>query len=302
MSTRKDRIADPEYDRRDRVNYAEGVLLDARDFEDEQLYHRATSARALQYLFGTGTVAGLEVTYNPATGEIEVAPGLAIDPLGRLIELPRTWCLVVEDWFDAQRDEDLARSWIDEGAGPVLVADVFIRFVACGRGKTPSFATGPFDALDAVTPSRVRDGFELALVVRPETERRREDLAAGADPREIPLPSTEAEAAALVDLPGAAFVTQMRQRILSAWREGTQHWTDDRPPALVEHLEWRTLVDEVDPTAVGQDPTSVLLARTTIPVTAPAAGGPPGFVSAAFAPANFVRRFVYCPGVLTRIP
>ena len=50
----------------ERVNYATGVLLDAQDFLDEQTYHRARLARALKYVVGMGTIAGLGVT--PAGG------------------------------------------------------------------------------------------------------------------------------------------------------------------------------------------------------------------------------------------
>jgi hypothetical protein len=80
----------------DRPNYALGVMLDAKDFVDEQTYHRARLARALQFLHGAGTVAGLEVVHLPAVEpapalpdgraeEIGVEAGLAIDPVGRLI-------------------------------------------------------------------------------------------------------------------------------------------------------------------------------------------------------------------------
>jgi hypothetical protein len=43
---------------------------------------------------------------------------------------------------------------------------VFIRFAACAIGLTPSFAGGPFDALNAVSTSRVRDAYELQLIAR----------------------------------------------------------------------------------------------------------------------------------------
>ena len=48
----------------DRVYYATGTLLDARDFLDEQTYHRGRLARAMQYLHGSGTVSGLRVEYK----------------------------------------------------------------------------------------------------------------------------------------------------------------------------------------------------------------------------------------------
>jgi hypothetical protein len=73
----------------ERVNYATGVLLDAADFRDEQTYHRGRLARALRYLVGFGTIAGLRVVPPAATDaelELRVEPGLAIDRYGRLIE------------------------------------------------------------------------------------------------------------------------------------------------------------------------------------------------------------------------
>ena len=191
--------ADPLYARpaAERPSYATGILLDAQDFTDEQTYHRGRLARALASLTGGGTLAGLRVSHSPATGapsprpeEIRVEPGLAVDRLGRLIEVPRPACLRLQVWFDAEVAADggdrlrraaypnldrflSARALAEAGSNglpPVpargVVADVFVRFVACARGLTPSFATGPFDALNAVATSRVRDAYELHLVAR----------------------------------------------------------------------------------------------------------------------------------------
>ena len=44
-----------------------------------------------------------------------------------------------------------------------VVADVFVRFAACKVGLTPSFAIGPFDALNAVSTARLRDTLRLYL-------------------------------------------------------------------------------------------------------------------------------------------
>ena len=186
--------ADPLYARPlpERPAYATGMLLDAGDFADEQTYHRGRLARALAHLAGGGTLAGLRVSWQAevAAGadahpeEIRVEPGVAVDRLGRLVELPRPACIRLARWFDAQAASgdavrlasyaDLARfasarSLADDGALPAraLVADVFVRFVACEQGLAPSFATGPYDALDAVATSRLRDACELLLVPRP---------------------------------------------------------------------------------------------------------------------------------------
>jgi hypothetical protein len=189
--------ADPLFARPapERPAYATGILLDAQDFSDEQTYHRGRLARALAFITGGGTLAGLAASHRPqsatATEEVQVAPGLAVDRLGRLIELPRAACRGLDDWFAdvaaqdggdllrTSRYDDLARFLSPRFLNPpapevppvlparAVVADVFVRFALCPVGLTPSFAAGPFDALNAVSTSRVRDAYELQLVARP---------------------------------------------------------------------------------------------------------------------------------------
>ena len=97
----------------DRVRYATGVLLEAEDFQAEQDYHRSRLARVLAYAMGHGTLSGLEVTHepgqpedadNPARSErLLVAPGLAIDRLGRMIEVVKPRCLKLDPLRDQPR-------------------------------------------------------------------------------------------------------------------------------------------------------------------------------------------------------
>jgi len=188
------RIADPLTSATvaaERLHYATGELLGADDFQAEQTYHRRQLARALLHLHGSGTIAGLRVVHRHRPGrddashevELEVQPGLALDHAGRLIEVPREACLRLHRWYDyiAARPPsstgydagDLRTAWRADGsvtAGGVVVADVFLAFHPCPRGYTPAFASGPFDALDASQPSRVRDAYELSLVLRTESD------------------------------------------------------------------------------------------------------------------------------------
>ena len=266
--------ADPLYARpaAERPSYATGMLLDAQDFTDEQTYHRGRLARALASLTGGGTLAGLRVSHSPATGapsprpeEIRVEPGLAVDRLGRLIEVPRPACLRLQVWFDAEVAADggdrlrraaypnldrflSARALAEAGSNglpPVpargVVADVFVRFVACARGLTPSFATGPFDALNAVATSRVRDAYELHLA-RARGSRRRVRRAAVTGPgsrRQSPTPR-----------PGAP---QLQDSILDAYPASGRAGSPGELDPLPEH-------------PLGLDRTSVFLARVVIPV------------------------------------
>jgi hypothetical protein len=195
----------------DRLHYSTGELLGADDFRDEQTYHRRQLARALLHLHGSGTIAGLRVfhRHRPGTGgvqnevELEVLPGIALDHAGRIIEVPREACLRLRRWFTfiAERApssteldaSDLRAAWRPDAtvaAGGVVVADVFLTFHECPRGYTPAFASGPFDALDASQPSRVRDGYELTLVLRTEADA---DLPVASDPWSVISGATLAE-------------------------------------------------------------------------------------------------------------
>ena len=224
----------------ERVNYATGVLLDAGDFRDEQSYHRARLAASLRALGGHGTLAGLRVA-APAPGdaerEIRVAPGVAIDRYGRLVELTAPWCIRLSRWFAAQSDTAI-KAAVQAGPSAAMLVDVFLSARGCARGKTPAFATGPFDALDAVIPSRIAETASLELVIRAE---------AGTPPR----PKNFWPAA------NAADDTKL-QAVLGSWVTGVATGTDAALDPLQEHVD-------------GHDPSSVFLARISIPLIVPAA-------------------------------
>lgn len=242
----------------DRLNYATGELLGADDFRDEQTYHRRQLARALLFLHGSGTIAGLRVVAKHQPGsdpsldevEIEVGPGLALDRVGRLIEVPRKACLRLRRWFafiathppdnTLPDSEDLRAAFHNGG----VVADVFLAFHACDRGYTPAFASGPFDALDASQPSRVRDAYELSLVLRPEAD---------------PPPAFDPWAAIGAAPPGDRLATA-RQVSLDAWTSLSLP-----PPDALAAAQ----------NPAGAEATAVLLARLRIPGNLPNAPDAP---------------------------
>jgi hypothetical protein len=261
----------------DRVYYAEGVLLAADDFRDEQSYHRGRLARILTYLHGSGTVAGLKVVWdemlkpgddpdypNGREEELRVQPGVAVDRLGRLIEVGRDSCLRLDKWYQGQEPAELTAAFniVDK----VVTADVFIRFVPCERGRTPGFATGPFDALDAAVPSRIRDAFEITLVPRKEST--------------PPLPKSP-----WPDLTGGN-PKQLHEALLDAWHEGT------------DFLDGQGRLLPAEEHVAGQDTTSVFLARVLISATAPANTGERPGRTGAVTVENLGRRFVYPTGPL----
>jgi hypothetical protein len=286
----------------DRLHYSTGELLGADDFRDEQTYHRRQLARALLYLHGSGTIAGLRVQARHRPGqngapddvELEVQPGLALDRAGRLIEVPREACLRLRRWFEFIAAQPPNSSELDAGdlraafradatvpTGGAVVADIFLAFHSCERGYTPAFASGPFDALDASQPSRVRDAYELSLVLRPE--------------RDADLPETFDPWSTIQGATAEQRATAAREASLAAWE------TLALPPST--HIgDWHENPASIDPTAV-------LLARLRLPAQpAPnAASAPvPDFTAAAWPNVganldNFVRIFVFPAGALRRI-
>lgn len=279
----------------DRVFYALGVLLDATDFSDEQTYHRRQLARALLALHGSGTVAGLLAEWKKADPakktpeELRVQPGLGLDRMGRLIVIPRTACIRLSEWFASQPEDALKESFYTdleftaEEKGQIemedgvavkvtltgVLADLFVRFIVCERGKTPSFAAGPFDALDAVEPARLREGYELQLIPS------RKPLRSPA-----PFwPSTKDE---------------LHTQIFSAWQEVNKrirapgNKLDGMLEPLVEHQ-------------TGQDTSFVFLARVLIPATKANDTATPVRANADVRVFNLLRPFVYNTTALARL-
>lgn len=253
----------------ERPNYAEGVMLAAEDFRSEQNYHRGRLARALALTAGYGTVAGLEVVYQ-APGEdsparLRVAPGLAIDRLGRLVELERAHCLELGPWYAGQEDDVLARAWHEagalwEGAPAGVVADLYLRFELCGVGKTPAFDSSAAGSFNSVVDARLRDGAALELVPFKQ-----------GDPS--PLPPSEAD---LEQDP-----VRLREAIFAAW-EADRRLRDLEPVARER--------------AAG-----LLLARVLIPADAEMAEGPPvRRFDAAVVVRNDLRPFVVSAMLLRR--
>jgi hypothetical protein len=273
MSTPKDPLLENEAP--DRTYYATGVLLDTSDFVTEQTYHRGRLARALATLHGVGTASGLRVAHETnqqdpvQEGELAVYPGLALDPLGRQVEVSSKSCIRVKRWYEGyEPGKLLRRPKADFNIGPTtstlpdqgVVADLFLRFRVSERGWTPAMASGLYDATDTVSPARLRDGYELRLV--PRTEALPPSVPDSPWPlptggQTWPTPSTTADQ--------TARRSALKKALLDSWHPGR--------PALLDKL-WDSafLPDELrfdksQPEGKEPDPAWVFLARVVIGVS-----------------------------------
>ena len=189
---------------------------------------------------------------RPAPGlELHVGGGLAVDRYGRLIEVPRPWCLRLAPWVASKSNDALRAALGPEG----VVADLYLRFASRGRGATPAFAHGAYDATDALVPSRVRDAFLFELLLRPEA---RDEPAA---PNHLP----RQRFAALRAMAPAERLDAARAALLDGW---------DAAPGAARR---RGAGAAAASTRVGVDAAALFLARLRLPAGPPDADGRPVF-------------------------
>ncbi len=270
MSVTKEAFTSSE--RPERVYYAPGVFLDAEDLLAEQTYHRGRLARVLSYLHGWGTAAGLRIEYRATDDELVVHPGIALDRLGRLIEVPKRACIRLTSWVQWLHDQagdaggEVTASQLTQATvGSDLVVDLFLRFAVCERGRTPAFALGPYDAVDASVPHRLRDSYELSLELR------------GGNAAALPTPAWTPQGADTFE----AWMANLHEDMLDAWRHGDGGLEDELPDPPVAQADLA-------------DPFSVFLGRVSVPITT-SVEDPLPLRDAGTAPTwdESARRFVY---------
>jgi hypothetical protein len=263
----------------ERVAYATGRMLNTEDFQAEQLYHRSRLAHALLWLHGPGTVSGLNVTTATSPSgepELQISPGSGIDRAGRLVEVFNPLCIRLETWLEGQSASDLKQAYKDVSSDPkaaapktFIAADVFVGFLAEEQGKTPSFASGDYEATDAFTANRMLDSFSAQLRLRPES---------------VPIPLPEDSWAPAFDPSGVTF-GKIKDALLSG-QNGPAMPTKQYPPSTEN---------------IFTDTNSLFLARVKIPATQANPGDTPKWtVPIQVTIDNYSRNFVYSTSLLSR--
>lgn len=218
--------------------------------------------------------------------EIEVTPGVAIDRVGRIIEVPRPVCIGVQAWLAGQAAAALnAALKPTSGAANAplaIVVDVFATFVGCTRGVTPCFAAqDDYDATDAFSANRLLDSFAMLLVLRPDVDF---TLATPA----LNLPEDPWFGIGPVTTPPSPPAATLQQLLLDA----------TTGPGASAPFGGGSYPREIPPQS-GLDPSSVFLARVMIPATA-VAGQAPAANLATISIDNFKRLFLYPASLVAR--
>jgi len=148
------------------VKYNLGMVLGVADFEQEYTYLSAHDARAVRDLIGYGVVSGLHVTVE--TGErgplVQVAPGEAVTPSGRLVCVTPAQCAYLNDWLAGHRREVEQVGFSPPSTLPLSV-------VACYRECPTDDVPIPGEPCrsddELMQPSRLKESFALDLRLRP---------------------------------------------------------------------------------------------------------------------------------------
>ena len=96
------------------------------------------------------------------TIRVIVAPGMAIDTLGREVLVNEPYCINLNQWLAAQNPGDLLNGYDD--AANTLHLKVTVRHKACLTGLQPTLARKVNASTDAVSASRNRDSVLLELL------------------------------------------------------------------------------------------------------------------------------------------
>lgn len=142
-----------------RNSYFDGKLLVARDFSDEQDYHRGHRQMHNALLHGTGTVCGLKLIEHPSEtcrrDFVVVEPGLALDCCGQEIVVPKSALVRVADLVRADPDLQAALDG---------TAHLFIAIERCDAGaeRMPVILPG-CAAEEGGAFGRIAEGYRFAL-------------------------------------------------------------------------------------------------------------------------------------------
>lgn len=147
-------------------NYFFGMLLGVDDFRAEQGFHLGQHRRHQRSLHGAGVVAGYGVDFKPAELEVRVAPGHAIDALGRDLVLERAQCVNLPLWWQAHQLDEAFQDVTDPD-DVTLDLDVMLCYHACLSSPVPAIADPcAGDAAD-IAYSRICETARLSLVRAP---------------------------------------------------------------------------------------------------------------------------------------
>lgn len=139
-----------------------GMLLGVPDFQVISANPRGKLRLHQAWQHGAGVVWGYDVAVPPDNSELHVAPGLAVDGLGREVALATPYCIDVAQWLD----EQIAAKTIEpvvSGDTTTFNAQLVLRFRACLTRPVPAISSTCDGGGGDIAYSRILETGELEL-------------------------------------------------------------------------------------------------------------------------------------------
>ncbi len=163
-----------------RVNYTYGMVLGVDEFKQEQTYLMAKDHSQYRLAHGYGTVCGLQVGISTATDlEVQICPGVAINPRGQEIHVQQKMCARLNDWLSTNQTT-LAGIF---GNPPLTLSlCVVLCYRECPTDTVPIPGQPCRTQQDAMAASNIADSFQLKLCLN-------EQQVASSPPQSPPIDS-----------------------------------------------------------------------------------------------------------------
>lgn len=160
MSTFKTATPDTQsLDPDKRVRYSLGMVLGKDDLDQEQTFFLFRDRLHNRSLHGYGTVCGLGVRLDGT--EVQVSPGLAVNPRGEVIRVSPTQCGDVADWLSA------LMAGADAPDSRPSTVYVVLCYRECETDVVPVPGVPCRTEDETVLPSRITASFELRFQQEP---------------------------------------------------------------------------------------------------------------------------------------
>src|SRR6476646_2611152 len=165
------------------VNFVKGMVLGVDDYRQEFAYLSNGYQWAIRELIGYGTASGLAVkieddgTNGP---RIQVTPGAAVPPSGRMICVGAPQCGWLNDWL-AKPDVATKLTSLLSADSPPDAGEIDVYLTLCFRDcavlpvPIPGEPCRSDDGL--MTPSRIADDYVLSLSFDPPEQREADAIA-----------------------------------------------------------------------------------------------------------------------------
>jgi hypothetical protein len=146
-----------------RVNYTFGLVLGVDEFLQEQTYLIEKDRSQYRLAHGYGTVCGLRVqVVDGAAPEVQVSPGVAIDPQGQEIRVSRLMCARLNEWLTTNKD---ALQTVFGSAPTTVSLCVVLCYRECPTDMVPVPGEPCRTQQDTMAASRIAECFQLKLCI-----------------------------------------------------------------------------------------------------------------------------------------